>query len=101
MLYACPALGALVAFCMFVSPLRAVLKVDRSKHLGVSEGLPNHAAYYNTPHCIAVYMPRIQCTVCVALYYVASHWAAYNVRHLMRASVGYKWLPLPESGNSL
>jgi hypothetical protein len=36
MLYGCPSLGSLLAFCMFISPMRAVLAVNRRKQLGVS-----------------------------------------------------------------
>ncbi|KAF6257263.1 hypothetical protein COO60DRAFT_1640092 [Scenedesmus sp. NREL 46B-D3] len=40
MLYACPSLGALLAFCMFISPMRAVLTVNRRKQLGEVNPLP-------------------------------------------------------------
>lgn len=36
MQYMCPALGVVIAFCMFISPLPAVLRVDKKKELGVS-----------------------------------------------------------------
>jgi hypothetical protein len=45
MLYACPSLGALLAFCMFISPMRAVLAVNRRKQLGVRS---QPAAYVNS-----------------------------------------------------
>ncbi|WIA37694.1 hypothetical protein OEZ86_014583 [Tetradesmus obliquus] len=47
MLYACPSLGALLAFCMFISPMRAVLAVNRRKQLGEVNPLPFAAMIAN------------------------------------------------------
>eukprot|EP00878_Enallax_costatus_P000940 GHUV01001070.1.p1 GENE.GHUV01001070.1~~GHUV01001070.1.p1 ORF type:complete len:292 (+),score=74.63 GHUV01001070.1:289-1164(+) len=97
MKYMCPSLGAAIAFAMFISPFRAVLRVDREKQLGDLNPIPYTAmaangmswiAYGIVIHDFFVYGSNIS-GLLLGLFYVMTcyKYASDKVQDVMRALV--------------
>lgn len=94
MLWVCPSVGALIAFFMFASPLKAVLAADKQKFLGELNALPFIAmlgngmgwiAYGLVIHDYFVYGTNIP-GVLFGLFYVMTtyKWAAESTQDMMK-----------------